>query len=342
MAHDAPTTAGTGRGRHDLIRMGLQIPSFTYPGVADVDLFERIALIATTAEASGFDSVWVMDHFYQLPGLGRPEQPMFEAYTLLSALAARTSTVRLGAMVGGMTYRNPAFLAKAVSNLDVISRGRAIWGIGAGWFELEHRQYGFEFGTFTDRFEKLEEGLQIVTSMFVNDRTSFSGRWFEVTDALNAPKPIQAGGPPILIGGSGERKTLRMVAQYADACNVFGGATQVRHLMQVLDGHCERLGRDPRTICRTKLGTFVTGRTMEEAQKKAFGSFGVSSLDELPPDRRAWLEGTYIVGDPDSIAEQIATLLDAGLDGIVFNMPDAHDIEQVELAGEILRPLLRG
>lgn len=326
----------------NLVRLGLQIPSFSYPGVADDDLFEHIALIATTAEASGFDSVWVMDHFYQLPGLGRPEQPMFEAYTLLSALAARTSTVRLGAMVGGMTYRNPAFLAKTVTNLDVISRGRAIWGIGAGWFELEHLQYGFEFGTFADRFEKLEEGLQIAASMFVNDRTTFSGKWFEVTDALNVPKPVQAGGPPILIGGSGERKTLRMVAQYADACNVFGGAAQVRHLMGVLDGHCERLGRDPRTVCRTKLGTFVTGRTMEEAQKKAYGSFGVSSLDELPADRRAWLEGTYLVGDRDSIAEQVAALLDAGLDGIVFNMPDAHDIEQVELAGEILRPLLRG
>ena len=202
------------------IRMGLQIPSFTYPGVGPADLFETISGIAVTAENSGFDSVYVMDHFYQLPLIGRPEENMFEAYTLLSAIAARTNKVRLGCMVGGMTYRNPAFLAKQITALDVISKGRAIWGIGAGWFEQEHLEYGYEFGTFTDRFEKLEEGLQIIKSMFVNDTTTLDGKWFKVTNALNAPKPVQAGGPPVLIGGSGEKKTLRMVAQYGDACNV--------------------------------------------------------------------------------------------------------------------------
>jgi F420-dependent oxidoreductase-like protein len=327
--------------RNDLIRMGLQIPLFTYPDVPDDELFERVALIATTAEASGFDSVWVMDHFYQLPGLGRPSEPMFEAYSLLTALAARTHTVRLGAMVGGMTYRNPAFLAKTVTGLDVISQGRAIWGIGAGWFELEHQQYGYEFGTFTDRFEKLEEGLQIAKSMFVNDTTTFHGKWFQVTDALNVPKPVQAGGPPILIGGSGEKKTLRMVAQYADACNVFGDAEQVRHLMGVLDEHCERLGRDPKTVCRTRLGTLVVGRTMEEALGKILARFHVSSLDDLPADVQARVRGMFVMGDADAIAEQVSALLDAGLDGIVFNMPDAHDVDQVALAGEILQPLLR-
>jgi len=322
------------------IRMGLQIPNFTYPGVATADLFERIAAIATTAEASGFDSIWVMDHFYQLPMLGKPEQEMFEAYSLLTAIAARTSTVRLGAMVGGMTYRNPAFLAKTVSCLDVISSGRAIWGIGAGWFEQEHDEYGFEFGTFTDRFEKLEEGLQIVKSMFVNDTTTFDGKWFKVTDALNVPKPVQAGGPPILIGGSGEKKTLRMVAQYADACNVFGEASAVRHLMEVLDGHCERLGRDPKTICRTRLGTLVVGRTMEEAQGKIAARFGVGGIDQLPADLAARLRGMFIMGDAPAVQEQVQELLDAGLDGIVFNMPDAHDLDAVALAGEVLRPIL--
>ena len=186
---------------------------------------ERVATIATTAEASGFDSVFVMDHFFQLPLLGPPDQEMMEAYSLLTAIAARTSKVRLGAMVGGMTYRNPALLAKMVTGLDVISNGRAIWGIGAGWFEQEHDAYGFEFGSFTDRFEKLEEGLQIVKSMFVNHATTFDGKWFKVADAFNVPKPVQVGGPPVLIGGSGERKTLRMVAEYGDACNVFGDAS---------------------------------------------------------------------------------------------------------------------
>ncbi|MEI6497077.1 MAG: LLM class F420-dependent oxidoreductase [Actinomycetota bacterium] len=326
--------------RNPLIRMGLQIPNFTYPGVGPDELFERIATIATTAEASGFDSVWVMDHFYQLPMLGQPNQEMFEAYTLLTALAARTSRVRLGAMVGGMTYRNPAFLAKTVTGLDVISRGRAIWGIGAGWFEMEHNAYGYEFGSFTDRFEKLEEGLQIAKSMFVNEHTTFAGKWFSVNEAMNVPKPVQAGGPPVLIGGSGEKKTLRMVAQYGDACNVFGDAATVRHLMGVLDGHCERLGRDPGSICRTRLATLVIGRTVEEAEAKISARLGGASLSDMPADVQTRLRAMFILGDSASVQAQVQELLDAGLDGIVFNMPDAHDVEAVELAGDALRPVL--
>ncbi len=322
------------------IRMGLQIPNFTYPGVDVVDLFERLSAMAVTAESSGFDSVFVMDHFYQLPMLGAPDQDMFEAYSLLNALAARTSTVNLGVMVGGMTYRNPAYLAKVVTALDVISSGRAIWGIGAGWFELEHQSFGYEFGTFTDRFEKLEEGLQIVMSMFVNHTTSFDGKWFKVTDAFNVPKPVQAGGPPVLIGGSGERKTLRMVAQYGDACNVFGDAAAIRRLLGVLDEHCDRLGRDPGTICRTRLGTLVVGRTMEEAEAKVAGQFGGSRLEDLPAEMQSRLRTLFILGDPPAVQAQVHELLDAGLDGIVFNMPDAHDLEAIELAGEVLRPIL--
>ena len=318
------------------IRFGLQIPLFSFPGVANDDLFERVSDIAVTAEDSGFDSVFVMDHFYQLPGLGAPQENMFEAYTLLSALAACTHTVRLGCMVGGMTYRNPAFLVKTVTCLDVISKGRAIWGIGAGWFEKEHHDYNFEFGTFTDRFEKLEEGLQIAKSMFVNDTTTFNGKWFKVTDAFNTPKPVQAGGPPILIGGSGEKKTLRMVATYGDACNVFGDVTQVRHLMGVLDEHCAKLGRDPSEICRTRLGTLIVGETMEAAQAKLGERLGGATIDQLPADMQARVKGMFIVGDADEVGAKVQELLDAGLDGIVVNMPDAHNLEAVALAGSVL------
>ncbi len=318
------------------IRMGLQIPSFTYPGVGTHDLFERISDIAVTAEESGFDSVFVMDHFYQLPLIGRPDENMFEAYTLLSALAACTSSVRLGCMVGGMTYRNPALLAKTVTCLDVISRGRAIWGIGAGWFEQEHNDYGFEFGTFTDRFEKLEEGLQIAKSMFVNDTTTFNGKWFTVTNALNVPKPVQMGGPPVLIGGSGEKKTLRMVAQYGDACNVFGDAAGVRRLLGVLDEHCSRLGRNPKDICRTRLGTLLLGRTMEEAQAKLTARLGGAKVDDLPADLQTRVKAQFIVGDPDAVGENIRGLRDAGLDGLIFNMADAYDLEAVAHAGQVL------
>lgn len=319
------------------LRIGLQIPSFTLDGVDAAHLFERIVDVARRAEASGFDSLWVMDHFYQLPGIGRPDENMFEAYSLLCALAASTRSVRLGCMVGGMTYRNPAFLAKQVTALDVISGGRAIWGIGAGWFEREHHDYGYEFGTFTERFEKLEEGLQIVKSMFVNHTTTFEGKWFTVRDAFNVPKPAQPGGPPVLIGGSGERKTLRMVAQYADACNVFGTPDQVRHLMGVLDAHCERLGRNPRDICRTRLGTLVIGETMADAQHSLSLRLGGRSFDELRPEMQARIRDQFIVGDPDTVIAAVRELLAAGLDGLVFNMTDPYEPGRVELAGATLR-----
>jgi F420-dependent oxidoreductase-like protein len=321
-----------------MIRIGLQIPVFIFPDVAPDELFERVASIATTAEQSSFDSVFVMDHFFQLPNLGRPDEPMFECYTLLSALAARTSRVKLGTMVGGVTYRPPALLAKEVTALDVISRGRAIWAIGAAWYELEHKAFGYDFGTFTERFEKLEEALQIVKSMFVNDVTTFEGRWYQVHDAYNVPKPVQAGGPPVLIGGSGERKTLRLVAQYADACNIFGAPSQVKHLMSVLDEHCDRLGRDPSTVHRTRLGTLVLGRTHEEAEARRNAMLAARGVewDRLGERARADIAGRLTVGGPDEVGEQVRALLDAGLDGTIWNLPDAQNLDSVAFAGEVL------
>ncbi|HEY1280481.1 MAG TPA: LLM class F420-dependent oxidoreductase [Acidimicrobiales bacterium] len=325
-----------------MIRLGLQIPSFTYPDVPNDQLFERVADIAVTAEESGFDSVYVMDHFFQLPLLGRPDQPMFECYTLLSALAARTKRVKLGAMVGGVTYRNPGLLAKEVTALDVISQGRAIWAIGAAWYQLEHEALGFEFGTFTERFEKLEEALQIVKSMFVNDTTTFEGKWYSVKDAFNVPKPVTPGGPPVLIGGSGERKTLRLVAQYADACNVFGDPAQVRHLMEVLDGHCDRLGRDPSTITRTRLGTLVLGSSHEDAltRRNAMVAARGVQWDTLPDAVKADLSVRFTIGDADEVGEQVRAYLDAGLDGVIWNMPTAYVLDDVAYAGEVLGKIL--
>ena len=201
-----------------MTRLGYQIPNFTYPDTDSAGLFEVIARQAVEAEESGFDTVLVMDHLYQLPLLGDPANDMLECYTLLAALAQRTSRVRLSSLVTGNTYRNPALLAKIVTTLDVVSGGRAQLGIGAGWYELEHDALGFEFGTFTDRFEKLEEALQIITGMLRGERPSLQGRWYAVRDAINSPAPV--GRIPIMIGGGGERKTLRMVAQYADESNI--------------------------------------------------------------------------------------------------------------------------
>src|SRR5207245_2370418 len=201
------------RVRRPVTRLGLQIPSFTYQGVPDRELFARASDLATTAEESGFDSLWVMDHFYQIRMVGKVSEPMLEAYSLLPALAARTSRVRLGALVTGVTYRNPAHLAKIVTTLDVISSGRAILGIGAAWNEDEHRGYGFDFPPVRERFERLEEAIRICRAMFRDEAPSFQGKHYRIEGALNFPRPVQPGGPPILIGGSGEQKTLRLVAQ---------------------------------------------------------------------------------------------------------------------------------
>src|SRR4051812_38081993 len=225
-----------------MTRLGYQIPNFTYPGVETPQLFDVVAAQAQAAERSGFDTVLLMDHFYQLPMIGDPDANMLECYTTLGALARETSRVRLGALVTGNTYRNPALLAKTLTTLDVVSGGRAQLGIGAGWFELEHDSLGFEFGTFTDRFEKLEESLQIIRGMFAGERPSLDGTWYRVRDAINSPAPL--GTIPIMIGGSGEKKTLRMVAQYADMSNLICAPGDIGRKLDALAGHCDALGRD--------------------------------------------------------------------------------------------------
>jgi F420-dependent oxidoreductase-like protein len=311
-------------------RLGLQIPSFTYPGVPAAKLFERVAAIATAAEASGFDSVWVMDHLYQIAGVGPPSDPMLEAYTLLGGLAARTSSVNLGTLVTGVTYRNPALLAKIVTTLDVVSGGRAILGIGAAWNQDEHRAYGYRFPPAGERLARLEEALQICRAMFTQHAPTFEGRHYSVHEVLNVPPPVRPGGPPILVGGGGERKTLRLVARYADACNLFGDPATVRHKLDVLDGHCADVGRDPAEITRTRLRTLVIGSTQKEAEQK------IRRLAEARgADHQTFLSWALVAG-PARLTEEVEALLAAGLDGLMFNLPDAHDLEPVALAGEVL------
>jgi F420-dependent oxidoreductase-like protein len=317
-----------------IARLGLQIPNFTYPGVPDVQLFERICELAVTAERSGFDSVWVMDHLYQISMTGPPANAMFEAYTLLGGIAARTSRVRLGSLVTGVTYRNPALLAKIVTSLDVISSGRAILGLGSAWNEQEHRGYGFEFPPPRERFERLTEAVQICRLMFREEAPTFDGSYYRIGEALNFPRPVTPGGPPILLGGSGEKWTLRLVAERADACNLFGDLATIRHKLSVLDAHCEEIGRDPSEITKTRLGALLIAGTAEAAEAKLAPFAAVRNATE--EQARAYA----IVGDPDSVGEQFQAFLDAGLDGLIFNMPDAHDLEPVELAGRTIAPLV--
>lgn len=282
-----------------------------------------------------------MDHFYQLPMLGRPDQEMLECYTLLSALAQHTANVRLSALVTGNTYRNPTLLAKTITTLDVVSRGRAQLGIGAGWFELEHQSLGFEFGTFTDRFEKLEEALQIITGMLNGDRPTVAGTWYSVHEAINEPPPV--GRIPIMIGGGGEKKTLRMVAQYADESNLICPPDQIGRKLDALAAHCERLGRDPATITVSYQTTACIAPTHEEAvaDLDAYltrrGVDVTSMSDEEATAARAMVPH----GSPDEIAERFAALKVHGIDGFTVNAPANGHIEgRVALLGETLRPIV--
>jgi F420-dependent oxidoreductase-like protein len=311
------------------ITLDLHLPNFNYPDVPPEQVFDKLVEIAQTAERSGFSSLSLMDHLHQIPGVGPQSNWMFEGNTMLAALAARTSTLTLGTLVGGVTYRNPALLAKLTTTLDVISGGRAWFGIGAAWFEDEHRAYGFEFPPLKERFERLEETVQIARAMFTQEKATFEGKHYRVSEAYNNPKPLR-GDIPIVIGGSGERKTLRMVAQYADGCNVFGDPAGAKHLMGVLDEHCERLGRDPAEITKTRLGIVVIAPTHEGAMAKA------ERLNNVPPERRRVL---LMVGDPDGVAEQGAAFLESGIEGMTITIPDVHDLETLELAGRALGPV---
>jgi F420-dependent oxidoreductase-like protein len=323
-------------------RLGYQIPNFTYPGVDQTGLYEVIARQAREADTSGFDTVLVMDHFYQLPMLGDPDQYMLECYTLLAALARETSKVRLGALVTGNTYRNPAVLAKIVTTLDIVSGGRAQLGIGAGWFELEHTAFGIEFGTFTDRFEKLEEALQVILPMLRGEAATLAGRHYTVVDAVNSPPPV--GRIPVMIGGGGERKTLRMVAQYADESNLIAERADVPRKLDALAAHCDRLGRDRAEITVSWQRSTCIAPTMEEAQADLAAFFGARGIDltALSDEQRAALTARFAVGDPDTVGEILAADLALGVDGFTLNAPaNGHVPGRVALLGETVAPLIR-
>ena len=314
-----------------MTRLGYQIPNFTYPGVPASGIFPKLVEQVRAAEASGFDRVLLMDHFYQLPGLGAPDDYMLECYTTLAALAQHTSSVRLSALVTGNTYRNPAVLAKTITALDHVSGGRATLGIGAGWFELEHQAFGIPFDTFSTRFEKLEEALQIILPMLRGERPTLHGTHYHVTEAINSPAPISR--IPVMIGGSGEQKTLRMVAQYADESNLTGPAADIPRKLEVLAQHCERLGRDRSEIKVTKLVLMVIGRTHEDALA-AVDTF--VETHGWPKEVAELMVPQLTIGGPDEIGAAIRELIDLGLDGVTLNLPaNAHDPEMVALAGEV-------
>jgi F420-dependent oxidoreductase-like protein len=288
------------------MRIGLQVPSFTWPGGA-AETGARLAEIGRTADDAGFASIWVMDHFFQIGVVGPPEEPMLEGYSALSYLAGVTKRARLGTLVTGVHYRHPGILLKTVTTLDVLSGGRAYLGIGAGWNEHESRGLGVPFPPLKERFEQLEEALKVAHQMWKDDRSPIAGKHFQLSDPLNHPQPLSKPHPPIMVGGGGEQKTLRMVAQYADACNLFArmGEDVLRQKLDVLRGHCEEVGRPYDAIERTALNTV-----------------------RLAPD------GDTAAG----VIEQCRGLAKLGFQHIIFNMPNVSDLAPLETFGREIIP----
>jgi F420-dependent oxidoreductase-like protein len=304
------------------IRLGLQIPNFSY-GIPVTELFSAVQAQAREAEAAGFDTVLVMDHLYQLPGLGAHDEPMLEAYTGLAALAASTDRVQLSTLVTGNTYRNPTLLAKVITTLDVVSGGRAVLGLGAGWYELEHRQLGFEFGTFTERFEKLEEALQVILPMTRGKPPTFSGKWYHTENAVNEPR--YRDHIPVMLGGSGEKKTFRLAARYADHLNIIAAIEELPAKLRVLEQRCAEIDRDPASLSTSTLLTVIVDGEESRDMPEAHG-------------------GRVVTGTPVQIAEEIQRhVLDVGIDGVIINLPThGYTPGLVTKVGQALSPLISG
>lgn len=303
---------------------GYHMPSFTFAGSAREDLFDQVVRLARSAEAAGFELLTVMDHFYQITGVGKEEEPMLEAYTTLGALARETSTVRLATLVTGVTYRNPALVAKMVTTIDILSKGRAVCGMGAAWNESEHVGHGFDFPPIRERMDRLEEALRIIKLMFTEERPSFAGTHYRIDRALNMPRPIQPGGPQILVGGGGEKRTLRLVARYADLSHWFGSLEDIRRKGQILDRYCEEEGRDPASITRTMGSPVVL--VENEGQVK-------SVMERMPPERRLMFKAAT----PEQAAEILQDYMEAGIEGFTFGNPTLRTPDEFERVTRLIK-----
>jgi len=293
------------------MHIGLQIPSFKYPG-GTAAIRPKLKEIVTTVEASGFYSLWVMDHYYQIKGLFGEAytDPMMEAYTTLGYFAGLTEKSYLGVLVAGVHYRHPSVMMKMVNTLDILSGGRAYFGIGAGWYEKESKGYGIPYPSTAERFEQLEDNLQLAKALWESDETSFEGTHVSAPAITNNPRPLSSPHPRIMIGGTGPKKTLRMVAQYADACNIgeWVGTKKMRGALDTLKGHCETQGRDYDTIEKTSLGTVH-----------------LSGKDT-----------------PDSVISRIKELSEMGFTHTIFNMPDVYEITPLETFAKEIIPAVTG
>jgi F420-dependent oxidoreductase-like protein len=309
------------------LRFGLQLPVHTWPGGAAAAR-EQLQNIARDAEAAGFDGIWLMDHFRQIPMFGPAWHDMLESYTTLAFLAAATERVSLGTLVTGVTYRNVAHLGKIVATLDVLSRGRARCGLGAGWYAEEHAAYGWRFPSLDERYALLEDALELLPLVWGKGTPAFKGRVVEVPEAMCYPRPLQEH-VPILVGGNGERRTLRLAAQYADACNIIGDRAVVERKVAVLDAHCAAVGRDRSAVEVTQLSTTLVGRDTAEVD---------TLLESLRPRRTSAQRYAERV-NAGTVADQVGrfrALADAGVATAVVSLPDVASSDAIERFGAVI------
>jgi F420-dependent oxidoreductase-like protein len=304
------------------VKFGLQHPSFSFDG-HDAQIADSLKQLVLRAESSGFDSFWVMDHFHQIPFVGARDEPMLEGWMTIAAISGITSKIRLGTLVTGNTYRHPSVLAKIGATLDVMSKGRLFMGIGAGWNEEEANAYGIPFPSTKERLKRLEEAVQVIKKMWTEEPANFNGRHYKLQTAHCNPKPIQKPHPPIMVGGEGKRETLRIVAKYANACNLFGSPNTVKHKLNVLREHCKNEGRDYNEILKTKLTTVVIGKRKGEAERRLAELF-----ERAPPER---IKEMTIYGTPEEVYHEIKALEDAGVEYLIVNFVAKRESEGVSI-----------
>jgi F420-dependent oxidoreductase-like protein len=316
------------------MQFGLQHPNFSLDynsQTSHSQIIDSLKELITKAENSGFDSFWVMDHFHQIQFVGKPEEPMLEGWTTISVLAGITSKIKLGTLVTGVIYRYPSILAKIAATLDVLSKGRLFMGIGAAWNEQESLAYGISYPSIQERMLRLEEALQIIRKMWTEKPSaSFNGKYYKIQNAYCNPKPIQKPSPPILVGGSGEKRTLRIVAKYADACNLFGSAETVRKKLNILKEHCKSIGRDYDSILKSKLGAIVIDDNKEMAKSRVQQTF-----KGIPEEQ---INEFVMYGTPEDILREIELLEQAGIQYLIVDLEPSRELEALDMfANKIIR-----
>lgn len=313
------------------MRFGLQHASFSFDfrNHDSSQIFHSLKKLVPLAEDRGFDSFWVMDHFHQLQMVGMPSEPMLEGWTTISSLIGVTNKIKLGTLVSGIIYRHPSILAKIGATLDVLSNGRLFMGIGAGWNEEESLAYGIAstFPSVRERLDRLEEAIQIIRKMWTDEPTAtFVGKYYQIKNAYCNPKPIQRPSPPILVGGAGEKRTLEIVAKYADACNLFGSSETVKRKLDVLKEHCKKVGRDYDLILKTKLGGILIEKSEEEAKEKA------KQILKGTPEQQ--INEYLIYGTVETVQTQVEKLEEVGIQYFIVNLDPSDQYNQLETFSE--------